>query len=202
MDFLLYFLCLNFVLGLNSGLRRHAFLATAHVDFRRVDWVWEFAKFEFRIKIKDEGLDVVGALFQVPKNLITARLVVQYLNNPLAFNILATGSRILKYLLSLIEVEQSLLNFIGLNEFFGFVIKAKDLVTELIYSYSKGTGVGQLNKLLLGHFERKLELFEVLLVGWLVDDWLLWLGMELGVRFGTCFDQDCSWVAAEGWWAH
>ena len=90
---------------------------------------------------------------------------MQYLNNPLAFNIFTTGSRILKYLLSLIEVEQSLLNFIGLNEFFGFVIKAKDFITELIYNYAKGTGVGQLNKLLLGHFERKLELLEVILVG-------------------------------------
>ena len=90
---------------------------------------------------------------------------MQHLNNPLAFDILATGSCVLKYLLSLIEVEQSLLNFIGLNEFFGFVIKAKDFITELIYSYAKGTGVGQLNKLLLGHFERKLELLEVLLVG-------------------------------------
>lgn len=59
---------------------------------------------------------------------------MQYLNDPLAFNILATGGRILKYLLSLIEVEQGLLNFIGLNEFFGFVIKAKDPVTKLIYS--------------------------------------------------------------------
>jgi hypothetical protein len=90
---------------------------------------------------------------------------VQYFNNSLAFNILATAGGILKYLLSLIEVEQSLRNFIGLNEFFGFVIKAKDFITELIYNYAKGTGVGQLNKLLLGHFERKLELLEVLLVG-------------------------------------
>jgi hypothetical protein len=89
MNFLLNFLVLN------SRLRRKAFFAAAHVDFRAICGMREFTEFEFRIKIKDEGLDVVGALLKVPENLVATGLVVEHLDNSFAFNVLATGSRIL-----------------------------------------------------------------------------------------------------------
>lgn len=70
---------LNFFF-LNSRLRTQTFFTTTDVNFRSTCRVRELAEFEFRIKIKYEGLDVVGAFFKIPENLVAAGLIMQYLD--------------------------------------------------------------------------------------------------------------------------
>ena len=70
----MYFLLNLFVF--NSRLRTQTIFTTTHVNFRCTCRVRELAEFEFRIKIKDEGLDVVGAFFKIPENLVATGLIM------------------------------------------------------------------------------------------------------------------------------
>lgn len=101
------------------------------MDFWGVGWM-KIAEFQFWIKIKDQGFNVVGAFLKVPEYLIATRLVVEHFDNTSPFNIFTTGGGILQDLFCFVKVQKCFFNFVVFNEFFGFVVKTEDFFTELI----------------------------------------------------------------------
>ncbi len=89
MDFLLISLSLDF------WLWSKAFFTGAHKSFRAIGKMRVFAQFKFRIKIKNQSLYVIRAFLEVPKNLVTACLVMEHFDDAFTFDVFPTGSRIL-----------------------------------------------------------------------------------------------------------
>lgn len=69
------------------------------------EWTGKVSELEFRIKIKYEGFNVVGALLEIPEDLVAAGLIMEDLDDAFALDVLATWRGVLQYLLCLIQVH-------------------------------------------------------------------------------------------------